>query len=146
MVGRRGEVGLAYQGDGDGGEAEVAPLGGRSDRARVDDIIPQVGTVVDPGHHHVRFRAHQLVDRQVHAVGRGALHRIALAAIKAGFAKARNPQRHFQRQGVTRAAAVAIRRYHNDFAAGSQRLAEGTNALGMYSIVITDQNSHRLGS
>ncbi|MNF99969.1 hypothetical protein D3C84_828900 [compost metagenome] len=146
IVSRRGEVGPAHQRDGQGGKTEVASLGRRRHCAGVDDIIPQVGTVIDAGHHHVWLGPHQLVDRQVHAVRRRALDRIALDPIKAGFAEAGDPQRHLQRQGVTRAAAVAIRRHHYDLATGSQRRAEGTNALGVYAIVITDQNSHRLGS
>ena len=119
----------------------MAPLGGRCDRSRVDDIISQIGAVIDASHHHVRFRAHQLVDRQMHAVGRRALHRIVAAFVDAG-----DPQRYFQRQRVTRAAAVAIRRHHNDLTTRAQRLAEGTNALGMHTIIITDQNSHRSDS
>ncbi len=141
IVGRRGEMGLAHQRDGEGGIAKVAPFGRSRHRAGVDDIIPQIGTVVDAGHHHVRLGAHQLVDREVDAVGRRPLHRMIT-----GFADAGDPQWHLQRQGVTCAAAVAIRCHHHDLAAGAQRLAEGTDALGMHTIVITDQNSHRFDS
>ncbi len=63
-----------------------------------------------------------------------------------GFGDAGDPQRHFQRQGMTRPAAIAIRRHHDDLATGSQRLAEGSYALRMHTVIITDQNSHRTDS
>ena len=102
--------------------------------------------MIDTGHHHVGLRAQQFVDRQMNAVGRRPLDRITLDAVKTGRIEAGDPQRYFQRQGVAGTAAVAIRCHHHDLATGTQRLAEGANALGVYPIVITDQNSHRLSS
>ena len=67
--------------EGNGRDAEDDSLEGGGDRARVGDVVAEVGAVVDPGDDQVGPVADQAQLGEAHAVDRRAVGRVALVAI-----------------------------------------------------------------
>ena len=99
--------GMRGDGYGDRRIAQKTPLGGRGHGAGIDDIVTHVGTGIDPGHDHVRFRFEQTGDRQMDAVRRRTLY-----PDETIFELTRT-DRLLERQGIAGTAAVAVRRHHD---------------------------------
>ena len=90
---RAGAATLRHERHGDGGQAEKAALDGRSDRARVEHVVPEVGAVVDARYDHVELEFEQARDRKVDTVGRRAVDHVPGVLVHALHA-----QRHLERQ------------------------------------------------
>ena len=128
---------IGVQRDRHGGLAEEAPFGRGRDRARIQHVVAEIGAVVDARDHHVGLERKQTRDRQVHAVGRRALHEVDI-----GFGLA-DAQRHFERERVARAAAIAVRRDHRQVAEALERVAQRDDAARAVTIVVGYEDSHR---
>ena len=98
--------------EGDGGDAEDDPLEGGGDRARVGDVVAEVGAVVDPGEDQVGPVADQAQLGEAHAVDRRAVGRVALVAV--AELDLLDCQRRAGRDAARRGAAVRVGRDHVD--------------------------------
>ena len=99
-------------GDRDGGDAEHDPLEGGGDRARVGDVVAEVGAVVDPGDDQVRALADQPELGEAHAVDRRAVG--GEAAVAVAELDLLDAQRRARGDAARRRAAVRVRRDHLD--------------------------------
>ncbi|MNC35013.1 hypothetical protein D3C75_834780 [compost metagenome] len=108
------------------------------DRARIEHVVAQVGTEVDPRHHHVRRLWQQPIEPQVHAVGRRAVE--ADEAIGQGL----RMQWPVQRQRTAGAALVLIRGDHRALGIIRQRSVQRGDAGCGNTVVVRNQNTHGL--
>jgi len=107
--------------------------------APVSKCRPLSGSVVHARDNHVELEIEQTRDREVHAVG-GRAHHEAHAGL--GL---EDPQRHIEREGVARAAAVAIRRDDGHLAQRRQLALQAADSFGAKAIVIAEQDLHECG-
>ncbi len=115
----------------------------RRDGAGVGDVIADVGAVVDAGDDHLRPPVlHQTEVREPHAVDRGAVGRVADAAI--AEVDLLDPERAARgdRAGHRGAVAVWGDDAKVDPGCGRERAAQGEQALRFDSVVIGQQNTH----
>src|SRR5690606_35905326 len=118
-------------------QAEETPLHRRGDGARIDDVVAQVGGVVDAGDDDVRLHLEHAGDGDVDAVGGRAEHAPDLRL------DLFHPQRHVQGQRVAGAGAVAVRGDDQDLVAGiAQALREDADAGGIDAVIVADQYAH----
>jgi hypothetical protein len=139
---RGGRVVAAYvvgggQRDRHRGQAQETALHRRGDGARIDDVVAEVGGVVDARHHDVGFGFEHAGDGDVHAVGRRAVY-----AEAAGL-ELHHAHRAVEGEGVAGAAAVAVRRDHDHLMAGiAQARGEDADARGVDAVVVADKYAH----
>ena len=112
------------------------PFDGRRDRARIGNIIPQVGAFVDARHHYIRPDRQKAFDRQIHAVGRCAVDR---EAARGDFV---DTQRAMQGQGMADGVPLPVGRHGIHLADAFQGLFECQDALGVDTVVVGHQNVH----
>lgn len=108
------------------------------DRTGVQHVITQVGTEVDPRHHHVRRLRQQPIKPQVHTVGRCAVE--ADEAVGQGL----RVQWPVQRQRTAGAALVLVRGNHRALGVIRQRSVQRGDAGCGDTVVVRNQNTHGL--
>ena len=115
--------------DGDRPAAEHDALERRRDRARVGDVVAEVGAVVDAGDDQVGLEALDQPERgEAHAVDRRAVGRVADRAV--AEVDLLDPQRPARRDRARRRRAVAVGRDHGELDAGDARAARGAAPAG----------------
>ena len=92
--------------EGDRGDAEDDPLERRGDRARIGDVVAEVGAVVDPGDDQVGPAAAEAELGEADAVDRRAVGRVADVAVFEGDLLDR--QRRARGDAARRGAAVRV--------------------------------------
>src|SRR5450830_18585 len=103
------------QREGERGPTQEAPFKGCRHGTGIQHVISQVGTKVDARHHQIRLLIQQTVDRQVYAVGGGAVH--ADKAIGQNV----HVQRTVERQRTAGAALVLVGGNHHALGVIRQR-------------------------
>ena len=116
------------------------------DRARVGDVVAEVGAVVDPGDDQVGPLADQAEVAEAHAVDRRAVGRVGDPAVVEPHLLDR--QRRARRDAARRRAAVRVGDDHVrlDPLQLAQRAAQGVKALGADSVVVGEQHPHLAGT
>jgi hypothetical protein len=129
-------------GEGDGGDAEDDSLEGGGDRARVGDVVAEVGSVVDPGDDQVRAAADQAQLGEAHAVDRRAVRGVADVAV--AELDLLDGQRRAGRDAARGGAAVRVRGDHVEL--DPLDLAQGAagrlQAGGRDAVVVGEQDAH----
>ena len=115
---------------------QETPFHRRRDRTRIQHIVAHVGAGIDARHHHVRFLFQQTGNRQMHAVGRGAVD------TDKTIRRHGRTDRGFQGEGIGGATAITLRRNHGDLAVCGKRLGQGADTGGLVAVVVADQNPH----
>lgn len=120
------------------GTAEETAFQRRSDRTRIQHVVAQVGTEVDPRHDHVWRLWQQPIEPQVHTVGWRAVE--ADEAVGQGL----RVQWPVQRQRTAGAALVLIRGDHRALGVIRQRSVQRGDAGCGNTVVVRNQNTHGL--
>ena len=130
-------------GDRNRGDAEDDSLEGGGDRARVGDVVAEVGAVVDPGDDQVGPVADQAQLGEADAVDRRAVGRVALVAV--AELDLLDAQRRAGGDAARGSAAVRVRGDHVDLDPVdlAQSSPGGLQAGGRDPVVVGQQNSHR---
>jgi hypothetical protein len=126
--------------DGDGGDAEPGGPERGADGARQVDELAGVLPEVDAGHDHVVVLLKEPGDREVHAIGRRAVHVIHVVA------ELEHAQRHVERQRIARTAAIAVGRDDGDCRERSKRVRQPLQAFGAIAVIVADEDSQASGS
>ncbi|OQB99423.1 MAG: hypothetical protein BWX79_03139 [Alphaproteobacteria bacterium ADurb.Bin100] len=117
-------------------DAEQVALHRRAHGAGVDGVVAHVGAVVDARDHQVGPVAQQAGQRDVHTIGRRAVH----------VAKTVGGRLHvewrMQCQRVRFGAVVLLRRHHFDLGHGPQRLVQRHDAGSLVAVVVGNEDFH----
>ncbi len=135
---RSGKVapGLARERQRHRRDAEEKTLGGRGDGARIDRVVAHVRAEVDAGDDEVRQLVEEAGHRQVHAIGRRAVHE------QEPVGGAPHRERAVERQRIGGAAAIALRRDHRDFAQIGQCIGEMRETRREVAVVVGEEDAH----
>ena len=129
-------------GDRNRGDAEDDPLERRRHRARVGDVVAEVGAVVDPGDDQVGPVADQAQLGEADAVDRRAVG--GEAAVAVAELDLLDGQRRAGGDAASRGAAVGVRRDHVylDAVHLAQGAAGRLQAGGADAVVVGEEDSH----
>ena len=133
-------------GDGDRRNPEHDPLERGGDRPRVGDVVAQVGAVVDARDDQVGPFAHQAEIGEADAVDRGAVGRVGDEAVVELDLLDR--ERGARRDAPRRGAAIGVGDDDVDLDPVDlhQRAPKGVHPLGADSVVVGEQDTHRVDS
>src|SRR5207342_2434176 len=135
-------AGRGLLGEDDGGDAEHDPLQRRRHRARVGDVVAEVGAVVDAGDDQVRAAADQAQLGEADAVDRGAVGGVAAVAV--AELDLLDAERRAGGDAAGGGAAVGVRRDHVDLDAVevAQRPPRRLQAGGGDAVVVGEEDAH----
>src|ERR1700722_10172824 len=120
----------------DGGETEKPALDRGRHRSRIQGVVAEIGSVIDPRHDDVVLEVEQAGNRQMYAIGRRAVDVVGVGVITGGA------HRHIESERVAGAAAIPIRGHDGDGAKGPDRRAERVQALCTVAVIIREKNFH----
>ena len=111
-------------------DAELVAFDRRCDGARIHCVVAHVGAGIDPGHHEVRTVVQNPGEGEVHAVRRGAAHRVDIPRHLG------HPERQLKREGVARSRLVMLGRADRHAAELRHRFRKRLNAAGGVAVVV----------
>jgi hypothetical protein len=117
-----------------GGDAPERGLPGSAHRARVVDIVAEIGSAVDSGENHAGPRLEHVGEGEDHAIGRSAIHR------EGGFVDLLDGEGALDGDPLAAGAAFAIGSHHHHVAQVGHGLAQGQQAGSAVAIVVGDQD------
>jgi hypothetical protein len=132
-------------GDRDGRQSQHDALQRGGHRARIGDVVAEVGAVVDPGDDRLGGEALDEAELgQAHAVHRRAVGGVAVRAVVEVHPL--HPQRPARRDRARHRRAVAVGRDDRQIDVGDvqQRLAQRLQSVGPDPVVVGQQHAHDL--
>ncbi len=129
---------LVHLGKRDGRHAEQVALHGRAHGAGIDGVVSHVGAIVDAGDDQVGPEAQQPGERDVHAVGGGAVH------VAEAVGRLVDVQGRMQRERVGLGTVVVLGSHHVDIDAGdlAQCGMERHDARRLVAVIVGKKDLH----